>query len=585
MKQNKLLVLGLVSLFILSFMTIPTSASTSATPGTPQPGDTLIYAITTWNVPDILNIESEGAVTSDLNMVGSELGLKILSADEEGYEFALYVKAGAGPISITVNSTELDPEAIDVLSSFLTESGDLVVALPANTAFPIVTDSWNSFNLSEIDGPPFWIKNVDWVEVENFLASEPGVSYSEEGDTVTIEITENDIAIALTYTKSATDAVFTELAFSGTLTDSFNTTHPFNVVLSYVETLSNPLPTDFAVGDIYVYKFSEADLSIDYNLNKKAEDYINYLLQSSEGGINNIESAISLVESLVTNIKETTAFQYEIKSIDGVLYEAEITGEFSDSPFPYTDEFNGFMLTGPGGLSPAVTPDWELWDGVFIGAGAIADFAVGLYDVDTVGSTLKQAYTDLGVTSGPNIDVEVSSSLENGIKYHTVVSHSDVKWDSTKLDATALEITNPEDIPPMKLSTTSDNSFAIAHTEEGYFLSLGLKSVQQIDFDIDLSSLGTAGTAGTNQVAPPIPTEIVGSLKIELSLKITLSDLSLLSSQSVEDELVNQAIEAEENVDEVLAEANPIQTSPGFELPIMLFTLIAVPVFIRKIRK
>jgi hypothetical protein len=86
LKHNKLIVFGIVIGFILSFMTVSASASTSQVPGTPQAGDTLIYEVTTWQFPDILDIETGGAVTSNINLVGSQVGLKILRADADSYD-------------------------------------------------------------------------------------------------------------------------------------------------------------------------------------------------------------------------------------------------------------------------------------------------------------------------------------------------------------------------------------------------------------------------------------------------------------------------------------------------------------------
>jgi hypothetical protein len=448
------------------------------------------------------------------------------------------VKAGNGPISITVDSTEIDAEAADILTSFLTGTGDLVVAIPSGTAFPIVPNAEATFDLDEIDGPPFWIKNPNWAEIETNATSNPDVTYEESGSVVTLTFNQTDseqsVKFALSYSKSATDAVFTKLDVEATITDETDVAHA----------------------------------------------YINYLLQSGDSPVNNIESAISLVEDLILNFKDTTAFQFTITDLDGVYYSANVESQLDEASSSYTGDFNGFMPIGPGGPSPAITPDWELWDGVFIAGDTVGKIYSQLFDIDTAGTALVTNYTNLGITSGPQLAFEMSSSLTNGVKYHTMKTHSSADWNSANLNEDELEIDPDTEIPPMSLSTSSDITAAVGHSEDGYLLSMGLNVEQNLKFDITIPDMGGASV---NQIEPPVPSKIVGSLSAQLEMRITLSSLSV----GVETALINQAQEADLFVEEeVKDKVGPeIQTSPGFELPLTIFALLAIPVIVRKNKK
>ncbi|MFW9930433.1 MAG: hypothetical protein ACFFD1_13645, partial [Candidatus Thorarchaeota archaeon] len=557
MKQSKILVIGIIAVFLVSMMTVSASARTNAVPGTPSPGDTFIYKVTTWSVPDVFDIATDGNATSTMNLVGSEIAFKVLSADTNTYNFALYVKSGSD-ITITVKSSALGADAVDVLGSLLSSTGDLQLSLPANVAFPIVPQAEAYYNITQNDGPSFWVKNVNWVDVANAAASDPTLSYSETTDTATVtkssQETDANLSIALTYSKSSSNSVFTKLELNGTVLDKNNVSHDIQVVVEYQSTNSNPLPNDFTTGQVYVYRYSKASLDISYSLNKDAEDFINTMLKASSNDIQSIQEAIDTLKAAVNTLKDNVAFQYEIGNIDGVLYQASVS---QGTGLPTNVDFNGFLPVADGMLAPVVTPDWELWDGTFLLVKTAGSIYTSLLNYDTAGTTQKQNYNDMGIVSGPNVEFDATSSTSNNINYHSITLHSDAKFDSTHLNATLLNL-NPTDVPPITLSSTEDLSAGVAHSSEGYLLAVGAKLQEAINFDVKVPSSVQTQTPG-------IPSSFTGSVNVKLEVQIKLDS----TSTGVDTSVIAQASSADANV---VPNLPAVQSSPGFELPIVLFS-------------
>ena len=583
MKMKKMLVFTITLVFLFGTLSNAGVAELVQNPSVPTVGDTMIYKVTTWDVPDILNIATQGNVTSDINLLNSEIAFKILKVETDGYYWGAYVKAGQGPIKVTVKSDAVGEEASDIFASFLTGAGDLVISLPADTAFPLVMEKFSYFDPDVSEGFPLWLKNVDWAQVQSDFNADPERSYSEDtsAGTVTLGFSSNSsegmVDFFFTFQKS-TDTIFKSFQVKGNFTDDNGQSHDFNVVVSYSETKNLPLPTGFDVGDEYVYKYNEANLDIQYTLNQEAKDFINSMLQQSGSGVNNIDAAVQQLETVVTNVKDTTAYKYTINEINGVYYTAEVSQ--GTSAFPYTTEVNGFNMFGSGGFGPVMTPDWAVWDGLVILGNTAANVYVTVFDVDTAGPSLKTNYTNMGIVSGPQLAVKLESSSSNGIKYHTAVFHSEGKFDSSQMNKDALGIDPATEIPPMVISSKTDVSAGVAHTDSGYFLSAGVKVKLFYDFDITLTQEIKDEITSSNPNLTP-PDKIVGSVTVDLKFQISLDS----SSSGVSQDVLNKVGDAQQNVFPAFINAGGVQSSPGFEFPLLLIGLFAVAISVRKVKK
>src|SRR3990172_92276 len=305
MKIVRFFALGVVLCFLISIGSFSVTATPMQTISPPVVGDTLIYEVTTSQIPDLLNAATGGNVTSSINLVGSQIGFKILDVNPSNYSWGAYIKAGAGPITITVKAGAIAEEASDFLGGFLSGTGDLPITIPAGAAAPIVPMAESNFNATDLEGIPLWLKSVNWPNVQSFASTDNRTEYTENADgTVTIKIideTDSDGSqanISVTYAKTS-ETILKSLSFDAKV---FIDDLPFDVklVLSYKETKSAALPTGFAAGDQYIYKVTKSDLEASYTLNQAAKDFINAQLQSSPGtGPKNIDQAVSLLEALV----------------------------------------------------------------------------------------------------------------------------------------------------------------------------------------------------------------------------------------------------------------------------------------------
>ena len=573
-----------VFMFFLSSFTLPTTASSTATPNTPVAGDTLLYTINSWNVPSNLSVFLNGVVgiSTNINLAGSKVAMKVLSVGPDGYLYGMYLMAGNGPISVTISHNNISSKILQnnmssnfssVLAPLLNNAGDLVLSIPANAASPVISADTALFNTSSSSDffNPFWFKVSSWSTFESALTSEGNiVSDTATNATITVVGTKNtdgsQTNITLTYAKtSASDAVLTNLILNAKIMNY--STHSLQTVsaeLDYTSTTNLALPSTFAVGNDLKYTFDTASLTITPHLDATTTTLVNAYISANSGnfsGTTTLADYLNYLDSQVNALQGKTASDIQINSINGTIYTATVTNYNST---PFTETINGFTgdsYTDPSSpmntyttVVPAVTPDFNMWQGETIGANAIGNIFVKLFSSSSASASLKANYTNLGLTNGPNHGCTAKWSQQSGYNLQQEAFHIDFTLNSTTINKAALNMSSSTFIPPFKVAFSADLSAGRAISTDGYVLSQGYK-------------ITATATLTSPDLTSPVSVNAYLNLKIKLVSGAPASVLSLANT-------------ANQNVNDITA--SPLASSPGFEFIPVFIGLVALPILAKK---
>lgn len=601
MKIKTLMALFIFSLFTITiFVSVPVPATVATSSTTPSAGDTFIYKITQWSVPSDLSIfdysNSLNGITTNVNLAGTTIGFKILSVSTNSYSYGLYIQASNGPIQLTVpsnvinsavsnvtsstNVTDLLNNAgagsinlTDILTPFLTGTGNLVLNLPAGAAFPIINSASSTYNYT--NGIGLWLKAGDWSAVKTAISNTPGLSYTETGNTITImkAITDTHSTgnVSLTYTETA-DAIFTQLQYKLDVKDKNGVTQPITITLSYNNTENNPLPSTLSTGNILKYVVGTSSLDITTNLDSNTQNAIDLAfstnldnLSTIFGGAQSLAQAISYLKNQTNSEVGKPVAQFTITGVNGAFYNASVLLGGSSSSSNYM--FNGFTGTAECvstdcstayGFAPVITPDFAMWNGVSTDVNTLGNILVRLFSASTASTNLQANYTSLGLTSGPNLVFSAGYSNQTGYKLYGASGHLDFTYNSTTASQPA----------PFTayLTLTSDINGSIAVSNEGYTLAFGMKASAGISFDVRIS-------LGSNAQSIPLK----GSAQLTYAFVVKLSSQSV----GVPSNIINLANTAGQQIG---SSVTPISPTPGFEFIAVIASLATVPIIVRKIK-
>ncbi|MHA1991979.1 MAG: hypothetical protein ACXACX_20670 [Candidatus Hodarchaeales archaeon] len=572
-------------------MSFSSSASLSDSPSSLQPGDTLVYEVTLADISDgLTSLTNETLSVS--NLVGTEIGFRIFSAGADSYNFGTFLQIGANPVTFTVKSGNFDQLSLDhigndsiemELESFidlLTPLGDVPFTLPEDSVIPLGGNTEAPFDISDFKGIPLWIKNVDWSAVKILIDSTSSVTYDEDFSSKTITVTlemSNVFSVSFTYSTALTDAVLTKLEINADI----ESPHDFHLVIEYRETNHFSLPEDFAVNDVYNYKFDVAKLDISHDFEETTEDFINSLIKANDetGEFEDLRTSFNSMETFVSELKDQTFMEYKILSIDGTTFDARVSQPLNDKKPNFETTFDGFMSSKANSTGPLVIPEWNFWESGFSSFDTLGTFLTAFLSDTTANQNLKDKYTELGFAEGPTILSSFDSSISEGIHYFSVSFALDFEFSSTVELSTILELLEFDDFPfqgsPfVDLTVTTNNTFGIAFSDDGYLLSTGFNGRNSLDFDI---SFFNTGTASANQFSLG---DFKGSIDMDIEMATSLSSDSVNVAQSTLDDankaksvLLNEVIKF------------PVVNSPGYTILITFIGLIGVIAFSRRLKR
>jgi hypothetical protein len=593
LKKTNFFVFSLISIFLLSFISFSSFASPADSPSNLQPGDTLIYEVTLADISDgLTSLTNETFSIS--NLVGTEIGFRILSADVDSYKYGTYLQIGPNPVTFTIKSGNFDQISLDHIGNesiemelesiidLLTPLGDVPFTLPGDSVIPLGGNTEGSYDISDFKRIPLWIKNVDWNAVKALIDSVPEVSYVEDTSSETITITldlsdESGLTASFSFSTALTDAILNRLEIQATTNES----HDFHVVIEYKETNHFSLPESFAVNDVYNYKFDVAHLDISHDFEETTEDFINSLIKANDetGEFEDLKTSFNSLETFVSELKDQTSMEYKILSIDGTTFDARVSQPLNDKRPNYEATFDGFMSSEANNTGPLIIPEWNFWESGFSTVDTLGTFLTTFLSDTTAIQNLQAQYTGLGFAEGPTIFSSFDSSISEGIHYFSVSFALDFKFSSTVEISDILELLEINDFllqgsPLVDLTVTANNTFGIAFSNEGYLLSAGFTGKNSLAFDI---SFFNTGTASANQFTLG---DFKGSIDMEIEMVTSLSSDSVNVDQSTIDDaskaksvLLNEVINS------------PVINSPGNTILVTFFGLIGVIAFSRRFKR
>ena len=553
------------------------TVTTTSTPLIPSSGDTIIYKITQWSAPQNFSVFDNSSpfkdITAHMNLLGSVIGFKILSAEVSSYQYGLYIQAGNGPLELTLPSNLVNVTGsvgLNILASFLANTGTVPFNVPPGAVLPIVLSNSSLYDF--FNGTGFWLKVSSWQTEKDLLNHTQGYSYIENGNNITvtkiINATHCTGNVSLTYTES-TNVISTQLQFRLNIKDQTNTTEPVLFTLDYDHTEYTPLPSTLGIGNILKYVVTTSSLIITPNLDVNTQEFLNLALAASTalstslGGAKNLDDAITYLTNQTSSQVGKFVAQYTITGSNGVFYNASVLLDGSSSSSNYT--FNGFTGTAlyqstNGNLpliAPVVTPDVSMWDGMATSINALGNTYVKMLSASIAGPTIKSNYTAAGFTSGPNLVFALGYSNQSGYKIYGVGVHIDFKYNAS---INTSEVSSPA----VYLTVTSDINGGIAISNEGYVLATGIKASITIAFNAAVS-LGGGGSS--------LPLQ--GSIQIIFEHKVKLSDKSI----GVPSNILNLANSANQIIDAPLTTS---PSTPGFEVIPLFVGFAILPIIVHR---
>ncbi|MHA1984753.1 MAG: hypothetical protein ACW967_10385, partial [Candidatus Hodarchaeales archaeon] len=291
---------------------------------------------------------------------------------------------------------------IESLIDLLTPFGDVPFTLPGNSVIPLGGNTEASFDITDFKGITLWIKNVDWNAVKILIDSTSSVTYDEDISSETISITleiSDMFSVSFTYSTALTDAVLTKMEIGGNI----ESPNDFHLVIEYKETNHFSLPNDFAVNDVYNYKFDVTQLDISHDFEETTEDFINSLVKANDetGEFEDLKTSFDSLETSVTELKDTTFMEYKILSIDGTTFNARVSQPLNDKKPSFETTFDGFMSSKANNTGPLIIPEWNFWETGFSSLDTLGTVLTTFISDTTANQNLKYQYTDLGFAEVP----------------------------------------------------------------------------------------------------------------------------------------------------------------------------------------
>jgi hypothetical protein len=428
-----------------------------------QPGHTIYYDIDAFDLP----AEMLGNLTQP-DMVGNQLYIKVMSVEND-FEYnstltGTFIRFGVGMI-FTKNTAITYGEGLTAISA----------VIPAGSATPAAGVGAAPFFF---DGPPcFFALNSNW-SLHTMTLQYLGFTVTQDTNTFNASLTGITGTMDGTWRKS--DGLLTSFEIDNLNWTEFDATG-IHVAISLNKVELRELPVE--VSDEIEMKLTVADMTH----SGTGEDYTSYMKDE----LDNIAGNMSLYEGLVMGkaviaeteglyytanmyvYNETTtnlehqidvvfnAFMPTIQIVEPPLYDPIIfiTGfkdMFTQAVDMYYNEY---------AVSPAITPDWDIYQGVMKLGAYLVDFGL-----DTMMDISPPPEDEVTIhTANINVGFETNGQY----KYFRQSASVDIEENATW--AYTIPIKNPNAVYTHYTRTKVTEQIWMAYHETGVFAGLGMK--------------------------------------------------------------------------------------------------------------
>ncbi len=581
-KNLKLTKIGLVmAVMLIATAFSGSSVIPSAAAFTIDPGNTLVYEVTTFNVPFSQlstdpNYEGLAAFTG-VDLTDSQVYVKILRTNPAQGWYTVAYGAILGRQN-TINFTALagDPSSFDPTAYGLDLSNVVVQAGAGGRITSAESKMWNFFD-STGKGGLFYLDEDQWSDHETQLNARFGsnVTITNGADEFVAKFGNATHFIELTWFKTGDNAGLLKkfnVQWGVTLSDgsTVNISIVITFVARYTRNLANVSTVTMKLGTgnlayTATGNFSDADTTnplewMKGNLSMwTGNDILRYEIGNRDGlfyttnvygpaNVSNPSDGLTLLGDTVFSAFDGD--NYELDTYSGLYYST------SPTLAPMA------MGLGADLPAPLMTPDWELTKGEVI----IGDSILGTIQTVLTSTQYKQEFLDgVGVTIN-SIDLNTEYIESTDYVYQSVTISFDVSIDGTKYYA---NITNGMGTGHGTMNIKYSLKSWIAYSQDGV---LGAYATD-LSLNLNANNFGFDAQGQGSQGGYSMTTD--GTLDLTVAIKLQNKDFASVPSP-----------------DEVKASSSVIESAgggvitPGFELaPMLLLALLPAALLVSHQRR
>jgi hypothetical protein len=551
-----------------------------------QPGDTLYYKVSNFNLPlaDLIPASETPIDLSQvqLDLTGSTVGIKVMSENVTGgtfliNSFVILNKAIVIPFPADTpsNITEIFGDSLNIPSGVGLGLG---ANIPGSDFINLLAD-----NNSEPMGLPIYIEPSRTSEYQTLFQSNMNLDQNTtlvvtDGTDFQAKITTDQTnltgSITLSWFKSGSNAgLFKEFTVSLTGVNDNGDSVNIAMSLSFDRRENLPLPTEIKNKQTQTLSVENSGFDLSFS------GFFNDLLTLNETAYNDARSKI-------IGLKGSDLLRYQFNDVQGMYYNTSLytknldTNSFENTGSSWFNGFTGFpteydtkcltcntdffTLAITPFFAPGITPDWAMWQGTMNTITGLSSFVTS--------ALLASSNVNNLLTYGVNIDqLVLLTQLRQASGFKYFYGQGDVKLN---YDGSQAELSNR----PSFADGTTTGSIDVHSNAYTSYTDTGLIA----GYSIALNASINLHNAKIYENASYYD----GSISLGLLLKLKNNAFSTVPDGKTATPVVGSLLTQTSSSTVVSDTSNTtnVITSPGFEL-IPVFMFIATCVFIRKSKK
>jgi hypothetical protein len=512
LKSNKYLLIPLLLLMVAPFLSVGALQTDFNTIYSSQdvdsdvlvvPGQTLKYTIDDLTFPDMETTTGMPSFTLP-DLSGNEIYVKVLGIHED-VTLDLFENIQGTLVDFAMGLLLTQDVSLEIGEGATAIS----MILPEGAATPaIVQQGVPHFNNTELlYGPSIFFLNDDWTEHQNILELY-GFTVTNGADEFSVELTTTNSTISMTYRKS--DGILTDLTLDNAM---FGTLDLTDALLSISLASVEEKGLNLTVGQEITLNADTMDMDI-----------------SGSGDIySQMESDVTSMQNEMNQLEGNDVVKFHIDEINGLYYTATMyeydmdtqslveSGQQTFCGFLGAISTGGMYVTGYStnmvaeatyGAAPAITPDWDIYEGYML----LADTIIGVYLDDLLnlaGSEMSSAGINI-----KSISAELAMTTEGD--YHMMTADLSLEFEASIDAAMMMGGYTAQETPAM----TIDIDASIAAESWVAYSNSGILSGMRVQLDAD-ATIETTMATSFDETTPGVPT---GTVSIDMDMKMLNPD-------------------------------------------------------------